>query len=335
MGFESVAKSENVSFFPQLHYDYLYILLISIKNVRFFPVAVCKKTWTNLRDSFRRAMKKKRETKSGQAASKIKKWRYEDEMSFLLPFMQERDTCSNLKDVSDDENEDEPNEDENDDRVDNRNDNAEDNRNDKEDDRNDDKDDDKSDDVNEESHAENEKKKKQKEINRKIITKVARNKGNTQPETASAVMMKYLLDKKTAKAQTPPIQQPSAIDSFFSSIAATVKNFSPYYQNIAKSQIFSIITDLEMKQIMQEQSFFVPNSPTQHQRFAQMQCHTGPYNVSRPLPSPSPSLSSSTLPPSPSTVVTPTPSPSHYNFPATIPIPHYSEEITYTENAPM
>lgn len=32
-------------------------------------------------------------------------------MSFLLPFMQERDTCSNLKDVSDNDNEDEPNED--------------------------------------------------------------------------------------------------------------------------------------------------------------------------------------------------------------------------------
>lgn len=309
----------------------------------------------NLRDSFRRAIKKKRETKSGQAASKIKKWKFEDEMSFLLPFMQERNTCSNLKDISDEPNEDEPNEDENNDKidkVDNRNDmdnNAEDNEidNKEDDNENNDKNDDKNDHMNKESHAEDERKKRRKEINRKIITKMAKNKGNTQPETASAMVMKYLLNKKTAKAQiTPSIQQPSAIDTFFSSIAATVKNFSPYYQNIAKSQIFSIISDLEMKQIMQEQPFVVSNTSVQHQHFSQMQSyHTGSYNVSRPSPSPSssqsplPSLSSSTLQTlfSPSTIAspTPTPSPSHYNFSATLPIQHLREDITYTENMNM
>jgi len=92
-------------------YTYIYIFVNFYTNiVRLFLAAVCKKTWTNLRDSFRRALKKKRETKSGQAASKIKKWKFEDEMSFLLPFMQERETCTNLKDVSDDDNEHEPNE---------------------------------------------------------------------------------------------------------------------------------------------------------------------------------------------------------------------------------
>ncbi|XP_071637362.1 uncharacterized protein [Temnothorax longispinosus] len=237
------------------------------------PATACKKTWTNLRDSFRRALKKKRETKSGQAASKIKKWKFEDEMSFLLPFMQERDTCSNLEDVSDDDNEYEPNEDEYDDT----NNEREDDRNDdRRDDRNDDKDDDKDDNVDEELHAENEKKRKQKEINRKIITK-AKNKENkcqTQPETASAMIIKYLLKKKTAKAQiTPPTQQSNAIDTFFSSIAATVNSFSPYYQNIAKSQIFSIIADLEMKQILQEQP---PNAPIQRQHSAELY-HTRPY----------------------------------------------------------
>lgn len=280
MKIAEVSKSENVSFFPQLHYDYLYILSIAIQIVRLFLAAVCKKTWTNLRDSFRRALKKKRETKSGQPALKIKKWKFEDEMSFLLPFIQERDTCSNLKDVSEDElNEDEYN-DKNDDR----------------DDRND-KADYKDDNVDEkESHIEDEKKKKQKEINKKIITKMTKDKGNryqTQPEVASAVVMKYLLDKKIAKAQITPIQQPSAIDMFFSSIAATVKTFSPYYQNIAKSQIFSIITNLEMKQIMQEQQFCIPNTSTKRQYSAPMESyHTGPNNVSCSLPSPSPSLSS-------------------------------------------
>lgn len=80
--------------------------------------------------------------------------------------------------------------------------------------------------MDEKLHYEDEKKRK--EINRKIITK-AKNKEykcKTQPETASAVMMKYLLEKKTAKAQiSPPTQQSNAIDTFFTSIAATERIF--------------------------------------------------------------------------------------------------------------
>lgn len=229
---------------------------------------------------FQKSFEKKRETKSEQAASKIRKWKFEEDMSFLLPFMQKRDTCSNLKDLSDDDdNEEEPNEDEYDknDRRDNRNNDKDNDRNnDREDDRNNDGGDDRNDDRRDDRNAkgdnkddvdkvscvEDEKKKKRKE-NRKISPK---KRENIQPETASAVMMKYLLDKKSIKEQITPSTQPNAIDGFFSSITATVKNFYPYYQNVAKSQIFSIISDLEMKQIMQEQPFFVPSAPR----------HTGP-----------------------------------------------------------
>lgn len=52
---------------------------------------MCKKTWTNLREAHRRAIKKKT-TKSGQAAGIGKKWQYEDEMSFLIPYYKERAT---------------------------------------------------------------------------------------------------------------------------------------------------------------------------------------------------------------------------------------------------
>lgn len=122
-------------------------------------------------------------------------------MTFLLSFMQERASCTNLKDFSDDDDEDEPNEDQYDDKN---------NRieNDRNNDRENDNDDDKND-VDEESNAENKKKKKQKEINTKMISLV-RNKGNryqTQPETASAVVMKYLLNKKT----TQPLITPSTL----------------------------------------------------------------------------------------------------------------------------
>lgn len=52
----------------------------------------CKKAWALLRDTFRRSHKKKKDTKSGQASVREKKWRYEEEMSFLLPYMKERPT---------------------------------------------------------------------------------------------------------------------------------------------------------------------------------------------------------------------------------------------------
>ncbi|XP_043262451.1 uncharacterized protein LOC122403162 [Colletes gigas] len=56
----------------------------------------CKKQWTLLRDCFRRALKKRRDTSSGQASTKIKKWKFEDEMSFLIPYFKERECITSL-----------------------------------------------------------------------------------------------------------------------------------------------------------------------------------------------------------------------------------------------
>ncbi|XP_012285831.1 uncharacterized protein LOC105702678 [Orussus abietinus] len=300
-----------------------------------FPAAGCKKTWTSLRDSFRRALKKKRETRSGQSASKMKKWKFEDEMSFLLPFMHERETGNNLKDFSDDDNEGEPNEDESDDRKDNigfdRN------------------DDDKDDVDDSELHFDDERKKKQREFNRKGVFKVPRDKGSrsqVQPEPLSTILMEYLPDNKTITAQvTPPIQQSCAIDTLFSCFAATVKNFSPYYQNLAKSQLFSIISDLEMQQIMQEQQFGVPNTPAQRQHSTPVSTtippqslqgyHPGQYIVpSSPLPPQS--LSSTTIPTScPSTLTVSSSIPSIlHDFPTTS-VPRVGEQTSCTEDTKM
>lgn len=41
--------------------------------------------------------KKRRQTKSGQAAKKIAPWKFENEMSFLLPFLEMREVSSNLE----------------------------------------------------------------------------------------------------------------------------------------------------------------------------------------------------------------------------------------------
>jgi hypothetical protein len=59
-------------------------------------------------------------------------------------------------------------------------------------------------------------------------------------ESASAVLMKYILEKTEEKPHE------ANVDAFLSGIAVTMKSFSPYYLNIAKQKTFSIISQLEM-----------------------------------------------------------------------------------------
>jgi hypothetical protein len=63
-----------------------------------------------------------------------------------------------------------------------------------------------------------------------------------QPETASAVLMKYLVESDEERQAEPRVDP---IDAFFKSIAATVKTFSPYHQNIYKSRIFAIVSEVK------------------------------------------------------------------------------------------
>lgn len=57
---------------------------------------IVKETWAKLRNAFI-AAKKRRQTKSGQAAKKIPAWKLENEMSFLIPYLEMRNTQSNLE----------------------------------------------------------------------------------------------------------------------------------------------------------------------------------------------------------------------------------------------
>jgi len=60
--------------------------------------------------------------------------------------------------------------------------------------------------------------------------------------------MKYLVESDKERQAEPPAD-PN--DTFFKSIAATVKTFSPYHQNIFKSRIFAIVSEVEMTEILQ------------------------------------------------------------------------------------
>ncbi|XP_063865402.1 uncharacterized protein LOC135103301 [Scylla paramamosain] len=60
---------------------------------------VCKDTWTKLRNAYTNA-RKRRNTKSGQAAKNTPKWKYEDQMSFLIPTLEPRSTHGNVEPLS-------------------------------------------------------------------------------------------------------------------------------------------------------------------------------------------------------------------------------------------
>lgn len=68
-------------------------------------------------------------------------------------------------------------------------------------------------------------------------------KKKNKPQTASSVLMQYLLDEPKATSREHPI------DIFFQGLAATVKTFSPEYQHMAKTKMFAILSELEWAQL--------------------------------------------------------------------------------------
>ncbi|XP_067625847.1 uncharacterized protein [Eurosta solidaginis] len=57
---------------------------------------LCKEKWKSLGDSYSRNIKK-RKTRSGDGASACKRWKYERQMEFLRPYIQERQTKTNFQ----------------------------------------------------------------------------------------------------------------------------------------------------------------------------------------------------------------------------------------------
>ncbi|KAL4152914.1 hypothetical protein QTP88_000747 [Uroleucon formosanum] len=76
----------------------------------------------------------------------------------------------------------------------------------------------------------------------------SKTKKNNKPQTASSVLMKYILDNET-NDEPKATSYAHPIDTFFQGLAATVKTFSPEYQHMAKNKLFGIVSDLEWAQL--------------------------------------------------------------------------------------
>ncbi|XP_071439495.1 uncharacterized protein [Hetaerina americana] len=172
--------------------------------------AYCKTRWFSLRDQYRRAMKNKR-GKSSQS-SDSKKWKYEDEMSFLLPFLQERELVFSSNHGDDGTN------------------NC-----------------DEMEGTGSPSHAFGDAEGREWEARRRKAEKgggVRRSSSNREPP--ATILMKYILKKNELR--------PDHIENFFSSLAATVRSLKPIRQNVVKAKIFSIVSEMELEQLMEGQA---------------------------------------------------------------------------------
>ncbi|CAG4964384.1 unnamed protein product [Colias eurytheme] len=58
--------------------------------------AICKTRWANIRDTYRKTLKKSTTT-SGQSAKKIKVYKFHDQLQFLKPFLNERQTIETIE----------------------------------------------------------------------------------------------------------------------------------------------------------------------------------------------------------------------------------------------
>ncbi|XP_046401595.1 uncharacterized protein LOC124167656 [Ischnura elegans] len=242
----------------------------------------CRKRWASFRDQFRRTLQK-RKTKSGQAAAKKNKYKYEDILEFLLPHIVERETLSNVTSMEyqrddsefDSRVEEEPEHD-----------------------------------PGSELESQYDVSQypgtssqitvqptssvppaestqtisgKRNHFNRPLNAK-RRGSNNEKPaqESPSSQLMAYILAEKEAEKvrvnPTSPEQHP--IDIFLASLAPVLKSLDPILLNQAKTSIFTTVQEFELKQLSKNESVAGSNDSSTRSSFTNESPHYSSLNES-------------------------------------------------------
>jgi hypothetical protein len=113
-------------------------------------------------------------------------------------------------------------------------------------------------------------------------------------QTGSAKLVKYLISKDQNAATTSSAPHP--VDAFLAGVAPTLNTLSPYYLNLAKSEIFFSIQKCEMKMLMEHHSYegtsasnVLHNTTHQPEHYS-----TSSSTASTPLLSPTPAVQENT-----------------------------------------
>lgn len=72
-------------------------LLKQIHNIVYVSGPSCKSRWSNIRDDYRKSLKKGK-TVSGQKAKAVKSYKYAQQLSFLTKFFEDRETLTDIDD---------------------------------------------------------------------------------------------------------------------------------------------------------------------------------------------------------------------------------------------
>ncbi|XP_046681441.1 uncharacterized protein LOC124368210 [Homalodisca vitripennis] len=212
------------------------IVLYDMSNPKYMNMQVlyisggtCKARWNNIRDTYRKSMKRTA-TKSGQAAKKIKLYKYSNQLSFLQKYLDERETLSSfsIEDQTSDTQEEQ----------------LEDTTNITDDD------------VQTIEILRNESTKEQMptptiqthtkltfQLPPKPCVKAVKKITNTNTEeSASSKLMDFIIKYKE---KPKPADHP--VDIFLKAMAKPLKTLSLYNWHLAKSEIFSVVQKYEMK----------------------------------------------------------------------------------------
>nr|CAD7572762.1 unnamed protein product [Timema californicum] len=188
---------------------------------------LCKTRWSNIRDNYRKSLRRIA-TKPLQDSNKIKKYKYAGALTFLDAYFQVREPISSITTEDNIEEEEEENttlqETEYFDigtinTVEVKN------------------------EVNEDC---NECQETQKRPWPKKMAHTQKRKCQ-QPQTSASIPMNSLIEEKN---KTEP--QVHSVDAFLAAIAQTLKTFTPYYLNVAKTKIFAIVQEYEMEMILEK-----------------------------------------------------------------------------------
>ncbi|XP_046389289.1 uncharacterized protein LOC124158149 [Ischnura elegans] len=242
----------------------------------------CRKRWASFRDQFRRTLQK-RKTRSGQAAAKKNKYKYEDILEFLLPHIVERETLSNVPSMEyqRDDSEFDPRVEEEPEH-----------------------------DPGSELESQNDVSQypgtssqitvqptspdppaettetisgKRNHFNRPLNAK-RRGSNNEKPaqESPSSQLMAYILAEKEAEKvrvnPTSPEQHP--IDIFLASLAPVLKSLDPILLNQAKTSIFTTVQEFELKQLSKNESVAGSNDSSTRSSFTNESPHYSSFNES-------------------------------------------------------
>lgn len=224
--------------------------------------SVCRSRWNNIRDNFRKSLKK-RLTKERQVPNSVNKkyYKYEEQLSFLNNFYQ-KSISLDMDDEADQEysmGEGDP-----------------------------------LDDLDSETHSQSSPCNKtflNSKLHRRCyssFTSFTKPIIAPVPATVTSTPIDFLkceppepalsLDNVLNKAESQSAHslEVDAVDSFLAGLSSTLKNFSPYYLNLVKSKIFAAVQEYEMAMILENNTQIGSQSEHESQNIYDSLSHNSP-----------------------------------------------------------